>query len=222
MERVPTVELLDSDDGTAAEVAASLNDLRRINRWFGGVTTARSLVRVVAQRTGLKQLTMLEVAAGSGDVPTRAAQTLAPGIELKTTLLDRSPVHLRDAKESRRVAADALALPFPDSSFDLVSSTLFMHHLAPDDVARCVGEGLRVSRHAVLINDLIRHSVHLAAVYASLPLYRSRLTWHDAPASVRQAYTPAEMRAMLRDMPAARVEIRSSYLFRMAVIVWKH
>ena len=65
MQRVPTVELLDSDDGSGAEVSASLKDLRRINRWFGGITTTHDLVLAVARRTGQKQFTMLEVAAGT-------------------------------------------------------------------------------------------------------------------------------------------------------------
>jgi len=84
-----------------------------------------------------------------------------------------------------------------------------------------VNEGLRVCRRAVIINDLIRHPVHLAMVLAGSPLYRSRLTRHDAPASVRQAYTIDEMRDMLRGTTAARVEISRHYLFRMGVIVWK-
>ena len=75
---------------------------------------------------------------------------------------------------------------------------------------------------AVLINDLIRDPFHLALVYAGLPLYRSRVTRHDAPASVRQAYTVQEMRAMLAHTSAARVEIRRHYLFRMGVIAWKN
>jgi hypothetical protein len=54
-----------------------------------------------------------------------------------------------------------------------------------------------------------------------MPLYRSRLTRHDAPASVRQAYTPEEMQRLLAKSTAARVEIHRHYLFRMGVIVWK-
>ena len=61
-----------------------------------------------------------------------------------------------------------------------------------------MNEGLRVCRVAVLINDLVRDGLHLSLVYAGLPLYRSRLTRHDAPASVRQAYTPAEMQPCWR------------------------
>jgi len=63
--------------------------------------------------------------------------------------------------------------------------------------------------------------MHLALVYAGLPLFRSRLTHHDAPASVRQAYTTAEIRDLLKRTSAARVEIHRHYLFRMGVMVWK-
>jgi hypothetical protein len=54
-----------------------------------------------------------------------------------------------------------------------------------------------------------------------MPLYRSRLTRHDAPASVRQAYTPDEIRTLLEKSGAAKVEIQRHYLFRMAVTAWK-
>ncbi len=84
-----------------------------------------------------------------------------------------------------------------------------------------VNDGLRVCRAAVLINDLVRHPLHLSLVYAGLPLYSSRLTRHDAPASVRQAYTPGEMQALLAQTSASRTEIHRHYLFRVGVIAWK-
>ena len=220
MQRIPTAELLDFDAGTPQEVASSLADLRFINRTFGGQSTTRSMVEVVAQSTGARELSLLEVAAGSGDVPRAASKTLADrGIALKVTLLDRSATHVGNG--GRSVVGDALALPFRDASFDLVSCGLFAHHLPPDKVTRFVNESLRVSRYAVLINDLIRHPLHLAMVYAGWPLYRSRLTRHDAPASVRQAYTVPEMREMLRTTTASRVDVTRHYLFRMGVIGWK-
>ncbi len=49
MKRVVTPELLDTDSGTPAEVAASLGDLRRINRWFGGIATTEEMVGRVAE-----------------------------------------------------------------------------------------------------------------------------------------------------------------------------
>ena len=213
-------ETASDDSGSPGEVAASLSDLNRINRWFGGISTTTSMIRRVAQKLGVLSLSMLEVAAGSGYVPERARQKLVhDGIELKVTLLDRAPSHLVNG--NRAIAGDVLALPFRDASFDLVGSVIFLHHLSPEQVIQSVNEALRVSRTAVLINDVVRHPMHLALVYAGLPLFRSRLTHHDAPASVRQAYTTAEIRDLLKRTSAARVEIHRHYLFRMGVMVWK-
>ena len=82
-------------------------------------------------------------------------------------------------------------------------------------------ECLRVCRTGLLIHDLIRHPLHLAFAYAGMPLYRSRLTRNDAPASVRQAYTVEEMRDMLRQAGARRIDLQRKYFFRMGVIAWK-
>ena len=220
MRRQVTPELLDSDSGAPAEIAASLADLRFINRWFGGTGATLAMIEDVAHRLHKSSLTLLEAAAGSGDVPKTARQKLLrKGIQLRVSLLDRSRSHLDGSAHS--VVGDALCLPFRDNSFDLISCGLFAHHLSPGQLLRFVNESLRVCRAAVLINDLIRDPIHLALVYAGFPLYRSRLTRHDGPASVRAAYTRGEMRTLLRQTAATRVDIGRHYLFRMGVIVWK-
>ncbi len=223
MQRVDSPEILDSDACSPREVEAVLTVLGRINRWFGGVATTQKMVDRVAQASRAKHFSVLEVAAGSGEVPRMVRQRLARrGITLDVTLLDRQRSHLPGGNHG--VVADALALPFGDGAFDLVSCNLFAHHLNAQQLAPFVSEGLRVSRRAVLINDLIRHPLHLALVYASFPIMRNRVAWLDGLTSVRRAYIPDEIRSMLAAAfsPAeARVEISRNYLFRMGVIVWK-
>jgi ubiquinone/menaquinone biosynthesis C-methylase UbiE len=222
MKRRPTVELLDSDSGTAEEVDGSLRDLQSFNQRLGGVSTTRDLIYEVARRTGKMHFSLLEIAAGTGFVPLRASCDLsADGINLDITLLDRAPTHLPRNGNAHKVAADALSIPFPDSAFDLVSCTLFLHHLAPDEARKFARESLRVSRVAVLVNDLVRHPLHLALAYAGVPIYRSRITRNDAPASVKQAYTIKEMNGFFRSAGATKVETQRHFLFRMGVIAWK-
>ena len=220
MKRVASAELLDSDSGTPAEIAGSLADLRMFNRWFGGVSTTLAMIQRIAARSSLRQISILEVAAGSGFVPKQVQERLSrAGIDVRITLLDRAPSHLNG--NARAVAGDALHLPFADGSFDLVTSNLFAHHLSPDQVITFVNESLRACRVAVVINDLIRQPLHMALVYAGLPIYRSRITRNDAPASVQQAYTVEEMKALLEQTKSARTELSRHYLFRMGVIAWK-
>ena len=224
MHRVNTPELLDTDDCPPAEVEASLRDLSRINRWFGGVATTRKLIERVAAATRKKHFSVLEVAAGFGEVPKAAAKQLARnGITLEVLCLDRVASHLKNGNKNGAVVADALALPFPDASFDLVSCSLFAHHLEPAELTRFAAEALRVSRDAVLINDLIRHPLHLALVYAGFPLMRSYVSRLDGVASVRRAYVPGEMRRIISHgvNPATKIDISRHYLFRMGVILWK-
>jgi ubiquinone/menaquinone biosynthesis C-methylase UbiE len=222
MKRRPTPELLDTDSGTAEEVAETLRDLQSFNGRLGGVSTTRDLIHTVARRTSRNKFSLLEIAAGTGFVPMQASQELSSqGVNLDITLLDRAPTHLPQNGTCRKIAADAMSMPFSDSVFDLVSCSLFLHHLSPEEAVQFARESLRVCRVAVLVNDLVRHPLHLALAYAGVPIYRSRITRNDAPASVKQAYTIDEMTEFFRRGGAAQVEAQRHFLFRMGVIAWK-
>lgn len=241
MKRVVVAELLDSDSGTPQEVAGSLADLRMLNRYFGGIRTMSSLISDVAAQRGLRDVTWLDVAGGAGDVATLTVESLRrSGITLHAVVLDRAPSHLNGTHPGNspspslrspadsltpakhlKICGDALALPFGDGSFDVVGSSLFTHHLEPDELVRFVREGLRVARHALIINDLVRHPLHWAVASAGRLIYRSRITRHDATASVRRAYTIGEMQNILGAAGATKTSITTFYFFRMGVIAWK-
>jgi ubiquinone/menaquinone biosynthesis C-methylase UbiE len=221
MQRKIISEWLDDDIGTPSEISASLVDLRHINDWFGGTHTTAALLRRIGEESAQTTLTLLEVGAGAGDVQAAAQRIFKKnGHKLQVTLLDRMWTHL-PRNGSRSVAGDALHLPFRDAAFDVVGCSLFVHHLEAEELQEFAREALRVCRRAVLINDLIRSPLHLALVYAGLPLFRSRITRHDAPASVRRAYTRAEMLELLRGLSAKSVTISRHYLYRMGVVLWK-
>ena len=233
MQRVDAPEILDSDACSACDVEVSMRDMGRVNRWFGGVATTQKMVERAAQISGATNLSLLEVAAGSGEVPEIIRQRLSRrGIDLDVTLLDRASSHLaarnsaggNHIPKSRRVVADALVLPFADGAFDLVSCSLFAHHLDAHQLATFVREALRVSRRALLVNDLIRHRLHLALAWAGFPLMRSRVAWLDGLTSVRRSYLPEEMRGVISSAfpeTVPQIEISRNYLFRMGLIVWK-
>lgn len=222
MKRVVVPELLDDDRGTPRQVADSLADLRMFNRWFGGSSTTTELLRRVARRSGRTKLTFLDVAGASGDVSSHAAKALArEGTTLTTTVLDRVPTHL-GRNGSAAACGSALQLPFADAAFDVVGSSLFLHHLEPPEISLFIRDALRVCRVAVIINDLRRALPHWLAAKAGTLIYKSPLTRHDAPVSVRRAYTESELRRLLAQDGHRHADFSRHYFYRMGAIIWRN
>jgi len=119
MKRFDTPELLDSDACSPEDVQTSLRDIGRMNRWFGGVSTTQKLIEQVARVTGLRHFSLLEVAAGTGEVSHIVREKLVQrGIALDVTLLDRAWSHL--PKRGSAIVADASH--FPSSTLPLTWS----------------------------------------------------------------------------------------------------
>ena len=195
--RRPTEEIL---DGTVAPAAAeeSLADIERIHRVLGGRPIVRRHLVPLLLSVPSQRPVLLDLGAGSGHVGRALSAELARrGRELVTIDLDRQVFHARLSARGRSLAADALRLPLPDRSVDVVSSTLFLHHFDAASVAALLGEAARVARFAVSALDLTRHRVPLAVnALLSRVLYRSPITRQDGRASVLQAFTIAELRAI--------------------------
>jgi hypothetical protein len=223
MRRVVTPELLDEDLGTPDEIRDTLLDLRGLNRNFGGFYSVAGMLRTIATKTGKRSLKLLDVAGGNGDVADHVARQLSgERIQIRSTVLDRAVSHMngRDLNLDR-VAGDALALPFADGSFDVVSCNLFCHHLEAEEMITFFNQALRVARLAVIASDLRRNVLHLLAAYAGRLIYRSRLTRNDAPASVRRAYTIAEISDIAQRTTAVSYVVSPHFFQRFGLILWK-
>ena len=77
----------------------------------------------------------------------------------------------------------------------------------------------RLSRTGFILNDIRRDAVgYVAAWIASRVATRNRLTRHDMPLSVLRAYTPDELRALLRQAGIRDASVTTHPLFRMAAV----
>jgi SAM-dependent methyltransferase len=195
-ERVVQPELLDNADPAGA--AHSLRDLRWINRVGGGYTLATELVARAAR--GMPSFSLLDAGAGSADV---SAAIAAKHPRSQVTVADLKPHHVAGC--ARAVAADVLALPFRNKSFDIAFCSLFLHQFDDEAAVRVLCAFRRVARHAVCVCDLYRHAIPYRAIGATRWLFRwHEITLHDAPVSVAAGFRPDELAAL-----AARAGLRS-------------
>ncbi len=199
-------ELLDS--APPDEMAANLDDLQRINRFFGGRQTLRSVLRPLA-RPGLS---ILDIGAASAD----HAAALP---DARVVSLDLSEAHLRRG-HGARVAADAFALPFAPRSFDLVMANLFLHHFENDAIVSLLQNFAAIARIGVIVNDLERSRLAWCFLPLTAPVLGwNRITLHDGPVSVAAGFRPAELAELFQSagLPGATVR-RHHPWFRLSAV----
>ena len=82
-----------------------------------------------------------------------------------------------------------------------------------------LSEMRRVGRRLLLVNDLERSRAGYAAAWlAGNLLTRNRLTRHDAPLSVRRAYTQSEALTLARGAGWRQTHVRGAAMFRFVLL----
>lgn len=138
--------------------------------WYDAIVRPiRGLRRDVATLAGVTSgMRVLDVATGTGEQAIAFAKRGADVVAI-----DMSPAMLAIARTKIGAAnvtlieADATALPFPDASFDVVSTSFALHEMPPEVRARAVQELVRVARpgaRVVVVDYALPHRPAWAAI----------------------------------------------------------
>jgi len=208
MDRLTGVEeRLDGPLDDRRALVGNLRDLARVNRRLGGIDLTAAAIDALAP--GLAAISVLDVGTGAADIPLALIERgRARGRLVTVTGIDSRPEVLAAAAQAdprvtmtRELAlhvGDGRALPYPDDAFDVAHSSMVVHHMDPSDACGLLAEMGRVARRGVVVNDLVRGRWRwLGAWLLSHLLTRNPFTRHDAPLSVRRAYTVGELTALL-------------------------
>jgi hypothetical protein len=195
-------ELLDDPLTDSGLVAASLRNIARSNRWFGGAAALRfGLSRVLRGVAPGTKLTLLDLGTGLGDLPCAATRWAARRrIELVPIGLDRHPAAARLARAGGlpMIVGCAGAPPVGEKSIDLVAVSMLAHHFEPDSVVQLFRACDRIARRAVVITDLRRAGLAVMAFrWGSRLLRFDPVTRADGMTSIRRGFTVAELGSLL-------------------------
>lgn len=221
-------ELLDGTLDDPALLVGNLRDLRRINRLLGGARLSRhallGFVNGDAGRDGREEsLRVLDVGTGGADIPLAVRRDWPRALPRPTFVgVDSRPEVLAAARalnpglkrgSVELALGDGRGLAWPDRSFDVGHASLVLHHLEPVTAVAFLRELARVSRRGIVINDLDRAWFHwLGAWLIGHLLTRNPWTRHDAPLSIRRAYTVREMGDLLWTAGLRPIRVRRGFL----------
>jgi 2-polyprenyl-3-methyl-5-hydroxy-6-metoxy-1,4-benzoquinol methylase len=210
-------EIMDQPGLDAGEHAGALRGLGRINGLSRSAPILWAKIAARAREGGDAPLRVLDVASGGGDVLIRlACCAVGAGKNVRFEGCDLSPQAVEFARaqaeqrgaEVRFFVWDALGGPLPDG-YDVVTCTLFLHHLDEASAVTLLRRMAAAARQLVLVDDLIRSRLgHALAWVGCHLLSRSRVVHFDGPASVAAAFTSDEAArlALAAGLEGARLE----------------
>lgn len=215
--RSRTPEWMDDPELPEPDHLRALAGLARLNRLSGVSWAIYQQLAKYAKRIGGRPLRVLDVASGSGDLAIDwAARAARSGLRMRITATDVSGVAIEAIEkgaESRGLdivglRRDCVREGLP-TGFDVVTCSLFFHHLEDAQAIRLL-QSMRASADvAVVICDLERSWLNLALVtLASRLVTRSSVVHHDAVASVRGAYTRYEFERLAERALTHPIEVR--------------
>jgi 2-polyprenyl-3-methyl-5-hydroxy-6-metoxy-1,4-benzoquinol methylase len=209
------------------ELTEALAQLRVINRVLGATAPTIEGVAHLWRRAGRPmQLHVLDVGAGSGEFSRQLlAWAARQRVEVQITLLDinaetcaTATVYHRDTPQITVQHGDLFALP--TASADIITASLFLHHIADPLLPTALLTMARAARIGVVINDLHRHRIAWLAIWlATQLLSRNRMIRHDAPLSVQRGFCAADFERLRAVPELARLWYAWRPLFRYLVLI---
>lgn len=219
-------EMMDQVDLPRAVHLRALAGLARLNHFTGVARDLYSRIRDVAVNNPSQPIRILDIASGAADLPIAwARRARKDGLKLEITTLDISQVAIEE--QLRRAAAvgvqiqaiqqDCIDQPLP-AGFDVVTNSLFMHHLDDEDVVALMTNMQQAARRRVVICDLERSRLNLGLVAIGSQLVsRSIVVHHDAKLSVRGAFTLGEFKFLAERATGQNVDVRRLLPCRMLI-----
>lgn len=221
-------ELMDDESTDYATFRACLVDLARANRWtLNHRPTFQFLDRLRREDRWpeARPLRIVDVGSGYGDF-LRAVDRWATrrGVAVELTGVDLNPWSARAAAAAtppgRRIAWVTADLFEDRRPADVITSSLFAHHLTDEAIVRFLRRMEASAEIGWFVNDLHRHRLPYVGFALLARLMRwHRFVRHDGPVSVARAFTRADWAKLVAraDLDPAAVRVAWRFPFRLCV-----
>ncbi len=203
-------------------IDCALIELEKINKFLGGNRASIEGLKKIYGYSLPNQLNILDIGGGKSDI---FFSLIKNNTNVKLINIDKN---FRAAECSQRnnplltaVSADAFNLPVKDKSVDISHASLFCHHFNENELTNILAEMNRVSKKAIIINDLRRSLFALIGIRVLTKLFsKSEMVKNDAPLSVKKGFVKSEILSVLSKCGFKNFYISRVWAFRYLIIIY--
>jgi ubiquinone/menaquinone biosynthesis C-methylase UbiE len=219
------IEMMDRPQEVSQELRADLENLRRLNSYFGSYRLIRSYLRRWCKPG--QDIVLIDLCTGFGDIPRFIVSWCrAAGVAIRIIAVDSQPSTLQIARENSATYPEieyesADIFEFQETA-DLVFCSLALHHFSELDAIKILRQIDAMARRGALIADLERTDLGILGIDLLTALaFRELMTRFDARLSIRRSFSFQEMELLATEAGWRSFEHRRFPVCRQAIAKYK-
>ena len=215
-------EIMDDFDYQGEILHDSLDKLAKINRWLGGnKVTIDGLKKLLKNHPKSEPLTIVDLGCGSGDILRQIAaygkqqdyDFELVGIDANVHTVEYARQLSLDFNNIDYKAIDIFSDEFKNLDYDIVITTLFLHHFKENELISFLEPVLKKAKKGIVVNDLHRHKMAYYLFKLLSTTIKNRTIVEDGLTSVLRGFKKDELIKISEDI-GAHYEINWKWAFR--------
>ena len=200
--RSEAIELMDDFSVGGELLRDTLDKLDNINKWLGGNrVTLNGIKKILNEYPKEKPISILDLGCGSGDMLRHVAIFgQKEGYKFKLIGIDANAEAIKYAKELSVgfkeiifLEMDIFSDEFKELEYDLVLTTLFLHHFKEDQLVGLLQQGLDKSSVGIVVNDLHRHFLAYYLFKLLGLVIKNDMVKHDGLTSILRGFKRSDL-----------------------------
>lgn len=224
-------EVMDDFELKGEELAKTLRDLDKVNKWLGGnQITLEGIKKIISETSPAKIIRIVDVGCGNGMMLRQVADYgRKNNINLELIGIDANPYAIeiaeglaKDYPEIKFEAINIFSTSFAEKKYDIVLCTLTLHHFEDAKIEQLLQVFLESARLGIVINDLQRSRAAYYLFQAFCAVFiNNKIARDDGLTSILRGFRKNDLENFSGKLKVKHQKIRWKWAFRYQWIIIK-
>lgn len=202
--RSSELEIMDDFTLSSNELIKTLNTIASINKLLGGnAITLNGVKRLLTTQPKSKKYSIVDLGCGNGDMLRQLAiwgkkngyKLTLYGIDANITTLTHAKELSINYSEIEFLQLNVFEEALYTRQFDIVLSTLFLHHFTDEEINILLKKLERITRIGMVINDLQRSKLSYLLFYIIASILNNNMVKTDGLISILRGFKVEDLKA---------------------------